>query len=65
MGEIRSAQEDLTKAFQDAGQHFYQQSQDASATSEASEPAAAGASAGAPADDVVEADYEIVDDGKK
>ncbi|HEX6573462.1 MAG TPA: Hsp70 family protein, partial [Gemmatimonadaceae bacterium] len=67
MNEIRSAQEELTKVFSEAGQSFYQQqAQDA--------PAAAGDAAqgqpsgdGAPqgsTDDVVEADYEIVDDKK-
>jgi molecular chaperone DnaK len=65
MAEIRNAQEDLNKAFQDAGQHFYQQAQAASATTETAEPAGAGAAAGSATDDVVEADYEIVDDGKK
>ena len=65
--EIRSAQEELTKVFSEAGQAFYQQQGQA-------EAAASGAEAGAPtggpeasapaADDVVEADYEIVDDKK-
>ena len=68
MNEIRSAQEELTKVFSEAGQAFYQQQgQDAGAG------AAAGGAAGAtgepeapkPQDDVVEADYEIVDDAKK
>ena len=63
MGEIRSAQEDLTKTFQEAGQAFYQQSQGAG-TGPAGEEATAGATAGRP-DDVVEADYEIVDEDKK
>jgi molecular chaperone DnaK len=64
MGEIRAAQEELAKAFQDAGQFFYQQAQTGSASAEpAAEPA--GAAAGAKADDVVEADYEIVDENKK
>jgi molecular chaperone DnaK len=65
MGEIRAAQEELSRAFQDAGQHFYQQQPQGGAPGEpAGEPAAAGAAAGKP-DDVVEADYEIVDDNKK
>jgi molecular chaperone DnaK len=70
MGEIRSAQEELTRVFQEAGQAFYQQQQpqsppagDAGGTPGA-ETAGAGAAAGA-RDDVVEADYEIVDDDKK
>jgi molecular chaperone DnaK len=71
MAEIRAAQEELSKTFNEAGQSFYAQSQ-------AAEGAAAGAGAegagptgetggnGAqPADDVVEADYEIVDEAKK
>ena len=63
MAEIRSAQEDLTKTFQEAGQAFYQQSQGAGAAPAGDEPTA-GATAGR-ADDVVEADYEIVDEEKK
>ncbi len=68
MDEIRAAQEELTKVFSEAGQSFYQQqAQEASA-----QPSADGATDGgppadgaqAPADDVVEADYEIVDDKK-
>src|SRR4051812_28112558 len=67
MNEIRSAQEELTKVFSEAGQAFYQQQGQAGAEAEAGQPA--GATAGAegtakPADDVVEADYEIVDDKK-
>ncbi len=67
LAEIRAAHEELSKAFQDAGQSFYQQSQGAASSSEpAGEPegATAGAKTGG-ADDVVEADYEIVDDTKK
>jgi molecular chaperone DnaK len=66
MTEIRSAQEELTKVFSEAGQSFYQQqAQDtASAPSgEAGQPSGDGAAQPA-ADDVVEADYEIVDDKK-
>jgi molecular chaperone DnaK len=66
MNEIRAAQEELTKVFSEAGQAFYQQ-QGQEAQPEAGQ--AAGATAGAdgaakPADDVVEADYEIVDEKK-
>ena len=64
--EIRSAQEELTKVFSEAGQAFYQQ-QGQEQAAQAGEPGApTGApEAGAPAaDDVVEADYEIVDDKK-
>jgi molecular chaperone DnaK len=67
MAEIRAAQEELTKVFSEAGQSFYQQqAQDTS-----SQPQGESAEAGAPpsdgaaqAEDVVEADYEIVDDKK-
>jgi molecular chaperone DnaK len=66
MTEIRAAQEELTKVFSEAGQAFYQQ-QGQGAQAEAGQPAGATAgaeSASKPADDVVEADYEIVDDKK-
>ena len=65
MDEIRSAQEELTKVFSEAGQSFYQQqaaeSQPAADTADGAE---SGAGDAAPADDVVEADYEIVDEKK-
>jgi len=64
--EIRAAQEELTKVFSEAGQAFYQQ-QGQDQAAQASQAGAPGAApeAGAPAaDDVVEADYEIVDDKK-
>ncbi len=68
MNEIRSAQEELTKVFSEAGQAFYQQQgQAGGAQPEAGQPAGATAGAetgGKPADDVVEADYEIVDEKK-
>ena len=69
MDEIRAAQEELTKVFSEAGQAFYQQ-QSAGAQPEggaADGSASAGASADstAGAEDVVEADYEIVDENKK
>jgi molecular chaperone DnaK len=60
IAEIRSAQEDLSKAYSEAGQAFYQQQ-----SSAAPEGEAAGTPAGEPkAEDVAEADYEIVDDKK-
>jgi molecular chaperone DnaK len=77
LNEIKAAQEELNKAFSEAGQSFYAQNQNAGATADAGttggappggeSEATAGASAGGakPADDVVEADYEIVDDTKK
>jgi molecular chaperone DnaK len=64
MAEIRAAQEELTKAYSEAGQAFYQQQAAEGAAPEAG-AAAGGEAAGAKADDVVEADYEIVDDNKK
>ncbi len=67
MDEIRAAQEELTKVFSEAGQSFYQQQAAQQATSAPQgEPAGAtqGNGAAAAADDVVEADYEIVDDKK-
>ena len=68
MGEIRSALEELSTAYQEAGRSLYAQQQ--ADGPPAGEPAAAadGSSAGAAppkADDVVEADYEIVDESKK
>jgi molecular chaperone DnaK len=66
MAEIRAAQEELTKVFSEAGQSFYQQqAQETSSPpqGEAGQPATDGAQAPG-AEDVVEADYEIVDDKK-
>ncbi len=77
--EIRSAQEELTRAYSEAGQSLYQQQgagagaggpagggSHGSAGPTPQEPAGAGATSGAGGkpDDVVEADYEIVDDKK-
>jgi molecular chaperone DnaK len=64
MAEIRSAQEELTRVFSEAGQAFYQQQAQQPG---AQEGAPAGATAEQPggAEDVAEADYEIVDDTKK
>jgi len=67
MTEIRAAQEELTKVFSEAGQAFYQQQGQAGAQPEAGQPAGASAAPEAgtkPPDDVVEADYEIVDEKK-
>jgi molecular chaperone DnaK len=71
MTEIRAAQEELTKVFSEAGQAFYQQQAQSGAQPDAGPTAGAGAGAtsgaeadGAKPDDVVEADYEIVDDKK-
>ncbi len=67
MAEIRAAQEELTAAFQEAGRSFYAQQQESSPPpgAEAAGEPAAGTSSQQKADDVVEADYEIVDEGKK
>ncbi|MGE5750377.1 MAG: molecular chaperone DnaK [Gemmatimonas sp.] len=64
MTEIRAAQEELTKVFSEAGQSFYQQQAQSAEqpAGEAGQPSGDGATA--PAEDVVEADYEIVDDKK-
>ncbi len=66
MAEIRSAQEELTKVFSEAGQSFYQQQAAESASAGQPTDGAAPPTDGAQpaADDVVEADYEIVDDKK-
>jgi len=71
MNEIRSAQEELNRTFSEAGQSFYAQSQASTAGEGGAAPggetggAGASSSGSKPADDVVEADYEIVDDSKK
>jgi molecular chaperone DnaK len=70
MNEIRAAQEDLNRTFSEAGQSFYAQNQGAAGQPGAGgtpeEPATpSGAGPGGAPDDVVEADYEIVDDSKK
>jgi len=69
LNEIKAAQEELSKSFGEAGQSFYAQNQAAegAANSGAEQPSgqqADGAGSAKPADDVVEADYEIVDDKK-
>jgi molecular chaperone DnaK len=76
MNEIRAAQEELNRVFSEAGQSFYAQNQGASgdtagtasgsgATSGETPPGAAGSTAEGAHEDVVEADYEIVDESKK
>jgi molecular chaperone DnaK len=61
---IRTALEELSQAYSAAGASLYQaqQAQDASADAATSEPGAT--SQAPPTDDVVEADYEVVDDEK-
>ncbi len=68
MGEVRAALEELNTAYQEAGRSLYAQESSApepqgTAAPGAGEPAAA--SSEAKPEDVVEADYEIVDDGTK
>src|SRR5678816_2262672 len=66
MGEIRSAQEELASAFQEAGRSFYAQQQSSPPPGGDPPPREpAGATSSQKPDDVVEADYEIVDEGKK
>jgi molecular chaperone DnaK len=73
MGEIRAAQEELNKTFSEAGQSFYAQSQGASSGDSSGSGTPGGETGGSEAtsgaaksaDDVVEADYEIVDESKK
>jgi molecular chaperone DnaK len=71
LNEIRAAQEELSKSFNEAGQSFYAQSQSAEGATAGGSPGGqgttgdAGAEGAKPADDVVEADYEIVDEAKK
>jgi molecular chaperone DnaK len=71
MNEIRAAQEELNRAFSEAGQSFYAQNQSAGPSGEAGptgptagQPGSTGTGQ-APNEDVVEADYEIVDENKK
>jgi len=72
LNEIRAAQEELNRAFSEAGQSFYAQSQgapgaEAGASADATGQPTSGTTPGAgrPDEDVVEADYEIVDENKK
>jgi len=69
MNEIKSAHEELTRAYSEAGQSLYAQGQHAqgeTATSHAAQESAADNPKGTDRkDDVVEADYEIVEEDKK
>ncbi len=63
LGEIRAAQEELSKAYSEAGQAFYQAQQ--ASPEGAAAPEGDGANgADGKKEEVVEADYEIVDDKK-
>ena len=66
MAEIRSAQEELTKAYSEAGSSLYAQNAQQGAPDQGAGGPAGGAQPGASpgAEDVVEADYEIVDEKK-
>ena len=65
MGEIRSAQEELSRVYSEAGQSLYAQGQQDQGTVATDEAATASAHANPKGtDNVVDADYEIVDDNK-
>jgi molecular chaperone DnaK len=66
IAEIRSAQEELTRVYSEAGSSLYAQGAQQGSTEAPGSGPTAGAQPGAAAgaDDVVEADYEIVDDKK-
>jgi len=69
MGEIKAALEELSTAYQEAGRSLYAQQQaEGAPAGESAGAGATGAEAGAAtgkAEEVVEADYEIVDESKK
>src|SRR4051794_299978 len=70
LAEIRAAQEELSKTFNEAGQSFYAQSQAAeggaaAGTESQGSTGEAGNTGGKPAVDVEKAAYEIVDEAKK
>lgn len=68
LAEIQAAQEELSKAYSEAGQAFYQQQaaqEGAGAGEGATEAGAPDSGGGGGAEEVVEADYEIVDEDKK
>jgi molecular chaperone DnaK len=71
MAEIRAAQEELTRVFQEAGQSFYQQAGAGTGAGGSAPPGgettgspSGDANAGSKPDDVVDAEYEVVDDKK-
>ena len=66
LGEIRSAQEELSRTYSEAGQSLYAQGEQDAGTTATDEAATASAHANPKgSDNVVDADYEIVDDEKK
>jgi molecular chaperone DnaK len=66
LGEIRSAQEELSRVYSEAGQSLYAQGDTQEGTTATEEAATASAHANPKgSDNVVDADYEIVDEEKK
>jgi molecular chaperone DnaK len=66
LSEIRSAQEELSRVYSEAGQSLYAQGEQDAGTTATDEAATASAQANPKgSDNVVDADYEIVDDEKK
>jgi molecular chaperone DnaK len=66
MAEIRAAQEELTRAYSEAGQSLYAQGQTEAGAAATDQAASASAHANPKgSDNVVDADYEIVDETKK
>jgi molecular chaperone DnaK len=76
LNEIKAAQEELSRVFAEAGQSFYAQSQQSGEGGQGGAQGGGGGPTGTPGgapggqaggkpEDVVEADYEIVDEGKK
>jgi molecular chaperone DnaK len=65
LGEIRAAQEELTRVFSEAGQAFYQQQAAQGAQQQATGAPPPAGEQPAAAEEVAEADYEIVDESKK
>ena len=66
LSEIRSAQEELSRVYSEAGQSLYAQGEQDVGTTATDEAATASAQANPKgSDNVVDADYEIVDEEKK
>jgi len=66
LSEIRSAQEELSRVYSEAGQSLYAQGEQDAGTTATEEAATASAHANPKGtDNVVDADYEIVDEEKK
>jgi molecular chaperone DnaK len=62
LGELQAARDALMQAFSAAGQQFYQAAQAGQQQAAPDDSASPGADARKAQEDVVEADYEIVDD---